>query len=162
MDYSELKAYEPLLARRGWAALLDYLAYFGLFYSYLVFFGHYDWTGALVVTGFGNLFMICLMWFIYFPFCEGVFGYTLFKAILNLKVKPDNRSDYRLMVAIKRHLLDPIDFGLFGVIAAVSARSRDDHKRLGDIFAHSTVVRYIGEEEHHLPSIIERKDANGA
>jgi len=81
-----------------------------------------------------------VLWFIYFPVVEGIFGYTLFKGLFDLKVVPDRRRDSHFAVSLKRHLLDPVDFAFFGLVGIILVKSRDDHKRLGDMVAYSHVA----------------------
>jgi uncharacterized RDD family membrane protein YckC len=141
MDRQEYINYEPFLARRAWAAILDYNLFGGILYGYMIVFGTVEEGGRAVVHGAIHFLPITVLWVLYFPVMEGVFGFTLFKGVLDLKIMPDRSTDSRVLVALKRHLLDPIDFLLFGIVAIVLVKTRDDHKRLGDIIAHSIVVR---------------------
>ncbi len=84
--------------------------------------------------------MLFLIWVVYFPVVEGTFGYTAFKGILDLKVVQERRSDFGFAVSFKRHMVDFIDFFLFGVVAIIMVKVSSEHKRLGDRIAHSHVV----------------------
>jgi uncharacterized RDD family membrane protein YckC len=140
MDYHDIVAYDPLLARRSWAAFLDYLFCFGLVCVYIYLAGERKEAGLYEVKGFSHLFTILLIWIIYFPGVEGIFGYTCFKGLFDLKIVPENRRDSLFVVSFKRHILDPIDFAFFGTVAVILVKVRSDHKRLGDMFAHSKVL----------------------
>jgi uncharacterized RDD family membrane protein YckC len=158
MDYQEYLKYEPFLARRCWAAVLDYLLYFAIFFAYVYFVGEKTEQGTYEAKGFAHIFAVIVLWFIYFPVIEGILGYTIFKGLFDLKVIVERRQDYRFVVSIKRHILDPIDFCFFGIVAIILAKTRNDHKRLGDMFAHSRVV--LDKEENDLV-IQETKSING-
>ena len=140
MDYQEYVNYEPLLAKRVSAAALDYIFYFALFFGYVYFFGQRNEQGMLEAKGIQHVFGVICLWILYFPGMEGMFGFTPFKGLFDLKIQAERRNDARFSVALKRHLLDPVDFFLFGVVAIVLVKTRQDHKRLGDMFAHSRVV----------------------
>jgi uncharacterized RDD family membrane protein YckC len=140
MDYQEYVRYEPFLARRAWAAILDYLLYLGIFIGYVFFFGTPNAEGMLEAKGIQHVFGVVILWILYFPGMEGMFGFTLFKGLFDLKIAPERRKDARFVVAFKRHLLDPIDFFVFGIVAIILVKTREDHKRLGDMLAHSRVV----------------------
>ncbi len=140
MKYEEYVAYEPILSRRVVAAILDYALYFALVFGYIYFFGKPNDQGAMEVKGFGHIFMIFLLWVVYFPVVEGTFGYTAFKGILDLKVVQERRKDFGIAVSFKRHIVDFIDFFLFGTVAVILVKVSSDHKRLGDRIAHSHVV----------------------
>jgi len=140
MDYQDYVKYEPFLARRACAATLDYLLYVAIFYGYVHFFGKENEQGMIEAKGIHHVLAVMFLWILYFPVVEGAFGFTLIKGLFDLKIVPERRKDFRIAVAFKRHLLDPIDFFLFGLVAIVLVKTRDDHKRLGDMFAHSRVV----------------------
>ena len=159
MDREEYLRYEPFLARRCWAATLDYLFYFGMFYIYVRFVGAENEQGIYEAKGFSHFIAIVLIWFIYFPVMEGIVGYTVFKGVFDLKVVQERRQDYRFMVAFKRHLLDPIDFFFFGIVAIILVKTRSDHKRLGDIVAHSKVV--LDKNNEHVSLSVQSDTANG-
>lgn len=136
MDYQEYVRYEPLLARRASAAILDYALVFAVCAAYIKLVGTEGADGTYRANGLHHLVVLWLFWFLYFPVVEGIFGYTLFKGAFGLKVVPDKRRDSRFAVAFKRHLLDPVDFAFFGVVGLILVKTRDDHKRLGDMVAY--------------------------
>jgi len=140
MRYEEYVAYEPILARRVMAALLDYALFFGIVFAYLMVFGSPNEEGGLEVNGFRHMFALFVIWALYFPVIEGTFGFTAFKGLLDLRVVQERRKDFGVAVSFRRHLLDFIDFFLFGIVAILLVKTTDDHKRLGDRFAHSHVV----------------------
>ena len=126
IDLHQFARLEPVLVKRALAAFLDYALFMGIV-SILFYFGYVSFLFVLV------------FWFVYFVAIESILGYTLFKGLFDLRIVRDNRNDFPLMVALKRHLCDPLDFFLFGGVAILVSKLRPDHKRLGDLFAHSTV-----------------------
>jgi uncharacterized RDD family membrane protein YckC len=140
MDYQEYVAYEPILSRRATAAFLDYATYFFLLFGLFYTFGHMNSEGQMEIKGLWGLFSPFFIWFLYFPLMEAMFGYTLFKGLFDLKVVCERRMDFPLKVTLLRHLVDFIDFAFFGIVAFILVRVRDDHKRLGDMLAHSHVA----------------------
>ena len=140
MDYEEYVAYESILAKRATAAVLDYVLYLGLVLGYAYVFGTQNKEGIMEVNGWGHISGLFLLWVIYFPLLESILGYTLFKGLLDLKVVRERREDSPFIVCFKRHILDFFDFILFGVVAIVLAKVTNEHKRLGDMWAHTRVV----------------------
>ena len=140
MDYEEYVRYEPLLARRASAAMLDYVLYFAMCFGYLHLAGEETSPGVYEANGPHHMLLLWLLWFLYFPVMEGVFGYTLCKGLFDLKLVPERKKDSRFAVAFKRHLLDCVDFAFFGAVGVILVKTRDDHKRLGDMVAYSKIV----------------------
>jgi len=139
LRYEEYVAYEPILARRIAAAVIDYNVFAGLSLLYLYLFG--TRVDAFNYAGHGgHFFIVLLLWFSYFIVAEAIWGATLAKLLFRIRVIREDSDDAALKVAFKRHLLDCIDFFLFGVVAIVLVKVTQDHKRLGDFFAHSRVV----------------------
>lgn len=85
-----------------------------------------------------------LFWFLFIVCLETWFGATVGNTIVQLK--PVTFSGYSKKISFgqsfKRHLLDPIDMFLFGVIGIVIIKTSDKNQRLGDIWAKTTVTKY--------------------
>jgi uncharacterized RDD family membrane protein YckC len=134
-----------LVFQRSLAALIDYVIYFAILFIYSYFRGNITTLeGNLILYFFQSLpgfFIMIFVWILYFPLIESSLGYTLGKGLLDLEVVLENKKDYAFVVSLKRHLLDPIDFFLFGIPAIFLIMTTDEHKRVGDMFAHSRVMR---------------------
>ena len=141
MQFADYLAYQGVLARRAWAAILDYLLFLVILSVYISVFG--EWVGNFTyyIHGLRHVLGVIILWFLYFPVVESIWGYTLFKGLFNLRVVPDRKGDFPLWNSLKRHLLDPVDFVILGLVAILLSTLRSDHKRLGDIVARSHVVR---------------------
>lgn len=133
-----------MLIRRSCAAALDYVLFIAvlMIYSFVVH-GVPEWNGNLIGYIYQSLpgfLIIVATWFLYFPAVEGIFGFTAGKALFDLKVVREQRNAFPFAVSVKRHLMDPVDFFLFGLPAILTALSSKQRKRLGDIIADSQVV----------------------
>jgi uncharacterized RDD family membrane protein YckC len=140
MKYEEYLAYQRLLARRASATLLDYLLFSMVLWAYGAYFGEWVVDLTFYIHGVRHILGMAFVWFLYFPVVESIWGYTLFKGVFDLTVVQDRKTDFPLWVSLKRHLLDPIDFALFGVVAVVVSTVNADHKRIGDMVARARVV----------------------
>ena len=81
-----------------------------------------------------------LIWIIYFPVMESIFGYSLGKGLFNLKVMDKDGFKPYLDKTIKRHLLDLPDYLFFGLIAIIVIKRTSSNQRLGDLWAGKYVV----------------------
>jgi uncharacterized RDD family membrane protein YckC len=131
---------DKVLAKRCYAAFIDYLIFFTYFYAYAYYFGEVYGPLSFQINGFGNLFMILCIWFLIFPFMEGNFGYTLGKGLFDLKVVYEDKEEFHWLCSLKRHLLDVVDFPFFGLIGILMIRFGPDHKRVGDYWGKTTVA----------------------
>ena len=138
--YKEYLSYQPLLFRRAWATVLDYLLFYLMVTAYAAYFGRPVGWFTFYVHGIQHIIGILFIWFLYFPLFEGVAGYTLFKGLFDLRVQRDRKTDFPFFVSLKRHLADPIDFVFFGAVGIVVSSVRADHKRIGDLFARARVI----------------------
>jgi len=148
MDYQEYLdqyiAYDPILARRCFAAAIDYFIYFIIYILYTYFFGEMkQWgieNGVFSYRFNIGFFSLIIIWFLYFPFIESIYGYTLGKGLFDLKVVKENSEDSNFYVSFIRHLPDFLDFFLFGLIAVILVKYTKKHKRIGDLLADTIVV----------------------
>jgi uncharacterized RDD family membrane protein YckC len=145
---SAVVAYEAVLARRCWAAILDYFLFGAIVLGYMILFGpskdvdHRSDSESMILLRPGFLTLNGL-WLVYFPVTESLLGYTLGKGAFGLKVVRERKKDFPFKAALKRHLLDPLEFFFvpFGIVAILMVKFTKDHKRLGDMWAHTRVVR---------------------
>ena len=148
MEYEEYvkqnESIDRVLMRRCYAALIDYIIFYALFFAYAYLFGEVYSYNSFVVNGFGNLFMVFCIWLFIFPFMESVIGFTLGKGFFDLKVVYQDKKDFHFVSSLKRHLLDTIDFLFVGAIAIALVKFTAEHRRLGDLWGNTTVV--IDEE----------------
>jgi len=148
MDYQDYLdqyiAYDPILARRCFAAALDYFIYFVIYIIYTYFFGDVnDWgikDGTFKFNINIGFFSFVFIWFLYFPVIESIYGYTLGKGLFDLKVVRENTENSKFYVSFIRHLVDFIDFFLFGLVAILLVKFTKKHKRIGDLLADTLVV----------------------
>lgn len=130
---------EPKLLRRFLATAIDYGLYLAFFIWAVITFGVPNNNGGYSLHGLKGIWLE-VVWFIYFPFIECIRGQTFGKLILGLRVVTKNGKPISLWQAIKRHLVDLLDFSFFGIVAFITIKNTADHQRLGDLLAKTIVI----------------------
>lgn len=130
------------IARRFFAALIDYSVVFCFTFYFILAFGTPNDEGGYSVTGFLAL-VPSLFWFTFVVLIEVFFKATIGNTIMQLKPKSltSNHGTVSLGQSLKRHLLDPIDMFPFGLIGYITIKNTQNNQRLGDIWAKTTVVK---------------------
>lgn len=147
------------LKKRIFATLLDYGLFLIFFYVYIMYFGYENDEGGKTVsilyfsevekTVSGLLALpIPVVWFIYFVAVESIFGGTLAHIGFDLAVLTTDRNEIGIVEALKRHLLDPIDFLFYGIPAIIAIKNSDKHQRIGDMWARTIVVDMSDTEQY--------------
>jgi uncharacterized RDD family membrane protein YckC len=95
---------------------------------------------AGVDVGGGPMLAALVLFFAYYVICEGLFGRTLGKRILSLRVVKEDGSPISLGAAVLRNLLRIVDGIFFYLVAAISVWASPTRQRLGDRAAHTFVV----------------------
>ncbi|MEH6658221.1 RDD family protein [Leeuwenhoekiella marinoflava] len=133
--------HQPLIIKRILAGLIDYTLIYGFSFAYLFSFGSPDQDGGFTITGLPALIPI-LIWFLITVGCESGLGGTIGNSVLGLQAIPENGRNRKLLVSesLKRHLLDPADMFLFGLVGIITIKNTDKHQRVGDIWAKTIVV----------------------
>jgi uncharacterized RDD family membrane protein YckC len=90
-----------------------------------MYFGEENSEGGFTVNGLKAL-VPPLLWFVYFIIVEAEFGQTVGHVLFDLKVVRLDGQPLNLSNSLKRHLVDPIDFFLFGIPAIIAASSNKD------------------------------------
>ena len=85
------------------------------------------------------------LFFTYYVICESVFGKTLGKRAVGLRVVDEDGSRIDLGASVVRNLLRIIDGLFLYLVAAIAVWSSRKRQRLGDRAAHTYVVRDSGE-----------------
>ncbi len=103
-------------------------------------------TGGATTEGFNLVGAPAFLWFLiafgYYIFMEGQFGATIGKKLIGLKVvKIDGGAPLDWQAAIVRNVLRLVDGFLFYLIGAIIVWSSKNKQRLGDMVAHTVVVR---------------------
>jgi len=127
------------LGKRYLASFIDYAVLCCLFLVYIYSFGEQNEDGEYVVNGLAALIPLAF-WFLYLVMIEGLCNATIGHFILGLKVIKVDNSRFNISDSFKRHLMDPIDFCLFGVPAIISIKNTTLNQRLGDLFAKTIVI----------------------
>ena len=111
--------------------------------------GHDNDEGGKTVSGLFTL-PIPIFWVIYFVFIEAHYGATLGHQGLYLEVFTVERKEISFRQALKRHLLDPIDFLFFGIPAFIAIKNSNNHQRLGDMWANTIVIDKKDNEQTYI------------
>lgn len=127
--------------KRFFAALIDYILFLLFIAAYVIFLGERKNDGTFEVKGVLHIIILWIVWIIYFPVIETRFGYTLGKGLFDLKVIGINGHKISFSQACKRHILDFVDFILYGFIAVISLNQNKKFQRLGDLWAKTYVVQ---------------------
>ena len=134
--------YKTNLKRRFLAGFIDYAIIYSLTFLLIFAFGTPDVEGTYHLNGLPALIPVT-GWLILTVVFESLLGGTLGNSIMGLKVLPANMKIRNLTFkeSLKRHLLDPIDMFMFGLIAIITINNTDKRQRLGDIWANTIVVK---------------------
>jgi uncharacterized RDD family membrane protein YckC len=128
------------IGRRIGATLIDYGLTITISVIYIVQFGEYNSIdNSYSVHGYKSLPLI-IYWLIYHVLTENLTGTTLGHRIFKLIITDLDGEKTRLIQNLKRHLIDPIDFVIFGIPAMISINNTEKHQRLGDIWAKTIVI----------------------
>lgn len=138
---------KPHLLKRIFAGLIDYSLIFGYLMSMIILFGEPNPDGENTVTGI-PAFSVVVIWFIFTVGMEQWMGATLGNYLQNLRPvsKRFPHEKITFSQSFKRHLLDMMDFQIFGLVGVLMITKTEKHQRLGDLWAETIVV--------------ERKDTN--
>jgi uncharacterized RDD family membrane protein YckC len=139
--------YKTNLKKRFFASFIDYLLIFVLTYIYISRFGIETEEGIKSVQGLTTL-PIIIVWFLYFVVIETYKGATLGHKAFNLLVLTDKRKKIGFMQALKRHLVDPVDFFIYAIPAIMAIKNTDKKQRLGDLWAKTIVVDTNDPEQY--------------
>ena len=127
------------LGKRFIASFIDYLAIGCFFMMYTYKFGVPNEDGGYTVSGL-KVFVPLIFWFIYLVIIETLINATLGHFILGMKVVKIDNSRIDFTKALKRHLVDPIDFFLLGIPAMICINNTALNQRIGDLWAKTIVI----------------------
>lgn len=134
------------IGRKFIAALIDYSIIITLDYYLILYFGKAveDQTGSYELTGLPPLITI-LPWLLFTVAFEYFMGSTFGNGLVSLK--PFNKENHDTKItftqSFQRHLLDPIDMFFFGLVGYLVMKNNKG-QRLGDLWANTIVLKYIG------------------
>lgn len=128
------------IKNRALATITDFVIYIPIWVGYVYIFGEPNDEGGYSVSGWTVL-PLLLFWALYFPGMERLRGQTIGHMIVGLKVVDVSGESLNTIQAFKRRILDFIDlFVMFGLIAFITVKNSDKHRRVGDIFARTIVI----------------------
>jgi uncharacterized RDD family membrane protein YckC len=107
---------------------------------YVILVGDGDEFGTYRVKGFKAM-VVPLIWFIYFPVCESIWGQTIGKRVFHLHVV-DLRGELTTIAhTFLRRLLDMFEIMFLGIPSLLVINQSDKNQRIGDMMAGTMVVR---------------------
>jgi uncharacterized RDD family membrane protein YckC len=133
----------PALVTRFIAAFIDMFILSTLFILLRLLFVHKGADGqpepaSISITG-GCIFFVAAVLLV--PVSEGLTGRTIGKRIMRLRVVNIDFSPVTLSASFIRHVMDVIDWSSFGLVAFLVAYANKYHRRIGDFFAMTMVVK---------------------
>lgn len=135
------------IPERCYASIVDYLLILGCIIMFMYVAGEEVGPGAYHLTGFKTL-LIPVLWFVYFPLCEGLTGQTLGKKLFHLHVVDAGGQHPTIMQAFLRRAVDPFEIVFFGLPAMLTIAFSEKNQRFGDMIAGTTVVSAIAICRH--------------
>ena len=120
------------------AFIIDAVIYFSIFYFVAISFGVPNEEGGYTVSGM-PAFLLFLSSFLLWPISETLFGQTLGKRFLDIKVVGHNEENISVTQAFLRFFFGLVDYMfLSGVFVAMS---NDKNQRIGDLIAKTKVIK---------------------
>ena len=132
---------EPNIGNRFVAGLVDYIIIFGFTFFIIYTIGEPNDEGGYSLNGVTALIPM-LFWFLMTVFLEIRIGRTVGNLLVGLRAIPLDGTNRKLtfLESFKRHLLDPIDFCFFGIVAIITIKNTANNQRVGDLWAKTIVV----------------------
>ena len=131
---------KDMLGPRFGAFAIDYLVFFAAFISHTVTFGQKMPDGGYQTSGLAGLF-VPTFWLLWFVIPEWLWGATVGKKILGLKVQKADGGRLAFGSAILRRVCDLFDFWMcFGLVATICHLKTAKGQRVGDMAAGAVVV----------------------
>ncbi len=120
------------------AFLIDFFIFWLIGMIIGILYGTPNNEGGFTFNGFPAITMIALGYFLW-PISEGIWGQTIGKRFLNLKVLNDNFESIGFGQAFGRFFLGFADYMFF--IGLIIASNNKLNKRIGDLVANTLVVK---------------------
>jgi len=149
------------LSSRYFANVFDYLIVLALDGLYIFIMGDLDEFGSYKVTGLKAL-ALPLVWFLYFPTCESLFGQTIGKRAFHLYIVDVKGGSPTIVQTFLRRILDLFELMFFGIPAILVINHSEKNQRLGDMIAGTIVLttdavcRFCGTDLELSPGEIMR------
>ena len=127
------------IGKRFLASFIDYVIIACISINYILLFGEPDEYGNYTVSGL-NALVPFVFWFVYLVVIETFISATFGHFLLGMKVVKTDNGRINFIEALKRHLIDPVDFTIFGIPAMICIKNTALSQRIGDLWAETVVI----------------------
>jgi uncharacterized RDD family membrane protein YckC len=131
------------IAKRSFAALIDYGLCWGTVAVYGMLFGEVNAAGSYEVHGCLHILAVIAIWILVLPLPELLWGHGIGKGIFGLRVAPTNDPNAipSLQAVAKRQVAAFLEIGMCaGILPLILILTSPKRQRLGDQWAQTTVV----------------------
>ncbi len=131
---------KDILGPRFGAFAIDYIVVFAVFFFHARYWGEHMPDGSYRLTGLPAL-LEPAFWLVWLVIPEWLWGATLGKKILGLRVQKTDGSALSFGAALLRRVCDVFDFWMsFGLVATICHLKTAKGQRVGDMAAGAMVV----------------------
>lgn len=127
------------VGKRLVAVLIDSVGFFVIFGFIISLLTGQASSEGFHLTGL-PAFLVFFLLFVYFVVMEGLFGATLGKMLLKMKVVKTDGSPCDIASALTRNVLRIVDYFFFGFVGMILIWMSPKKQRLGDTIANTIVV----------------------
>jgi len=125
--------------QRVFELIIDIIIFWVAFFIYLFAF-NVDENGKFLFLQTLFSWPVLLYWIMYFPILEGVYGQTLGKRVMKIRVASVSGDELTMGQSIIRRLFDVVDLFLFGLVGILVLSRSDINQRVGDKVAGTIVI----------------------
>jgi len=131
------------IAKRSFAALIDYGLCWAAVTVYGMLFGQVKPDGSYEVTGCLHVLVVIAIWILMLPLPELLWGRGIGKGIFGLRVAPmtDPNATPSMPAVAKRQIAAFLEIGMcMGILPLIVILNSPQRQRLGDLWAQTIVV----------------------
>lgn len=122
------------------SSFIDGVLLLSIVFFYIYSFGDEVEEGKWRVEG-SAILPIPLFWLLYLVVPEVLTRKTVGKKLTGLTVVREDGSPVTFVDSFLRHLFDPVDGMFVGILSLIVMARTEKHQRLGDVVAHTVVIK---------------------
>jgi|TARA_B100000378_G_scaffold31506_1_gene23563 uncharacterized RDD family membrane protein YckC len=133
---------ESNIKRRILAGIVDYGIIYLFSFASIFLLGEPNDEGTYQLNGAPALIPV-VFWLLMTVGCESGLGGTVGNSLVGLKAIPISGQNRNLTFfqSFKRHIMDPVDMFLFGLVGIIIIKNTDKNQRVGDLWGRTIVVK---------------------